>query len=86
VRATGGLDDTVRDPEDDPEQANGFKFRRPWGSDLVAALGRAVAAYHDRPSWERLMRNGMGGDFSWRRSARLYGDLYRRLRGAPRAA
>jgi len=86
VRATGGLDDTVHDPGDDPEQANGFKFRRPWGSDLVAALGRAVATYHDRPSWERLMRNGMGGDFSWRRSARVYGDLYRRVKGTSGAA
>jgi starch synthase len=86
VRATGGLEDTVRDPEDEPATANGFKFRRPWGSDLVAALGRAVAAYHDRPSWERLMRNGMAEDFSWRRSARLYGDLYRRVRSAPGTA
>jgi starch synthase len=86
VRATGGLDDTVRDPEEDPSKANGFKFRRPWGSDLVAAVGRAVATYHDRPSWEHLMRNGMAEDCSWRRSARLYGDLYRRLKSAPGAA
>jgi glycogen synthase len=27
------------------------------------------------------MCNGMGGDFSWRRSARVYGDLYRRVKG-----
>jgi starch synthase len=80
VRATGGLDDTVRDPDEDRDGANGFKFRRAWGSDLVAALGRAVAAYHDRATWGRLMRNGMAGDFSWRGSARRYGDLYRQLR------
>jgi starch synthase len=80
VRATGGLDDTVRDPEDDPDGANGFKFRRPWGTDLVAAVARAAGAYHDRGAWGRLMRNGMTGDFSWRRSARRYGDLYRQLK------
>ncbi len=80
VRAVGGLDDTVRDPGEDRDGASGFKFRRPWGSDLVTALGRAVAAYHDGAVWGRLMRNGMAGDFSWRRSARRYGDLYRQLR------
>jgi glycogen synthase len=32
------------------------------------------------------MRNGMAEDCSWRRSARLYGDLYRRLKSAPGAA
>ncbi|MET0154211.1 MAG: glycogen synthase GlgA [Candidatus Binatia bacterium] len=80
VRATGGLDDTVRDPEEDRVGANGFKFRRPWGTDLVSALARAVAAYHDGTTWHRLMRNGMAEDFSWRRSARRYGDLYRQLK------
>ena len=79
VRATGGLADTVRDPSEDPERPNGFKFVRPWGTDLVAALRRAVAAYADGRVWERSMRTGMAEDFSWRRSARSYGDLYRRI-------
>jgi hypothetical protein len=73
VRATGGLDDTVRDPEEDAENPNGFKFRRPWGTDLVAAIGRSVATYRDRSRWERMVRTGMAEDFSWRRSARRYG-------------
>jgi starch synthase len=80
VRATGGLDDTVRDPEEDAENPNGFKFRRPWGTDLVAAIGRAVATYRDRSRWEWMVRTGMAEDFSWRRSARRYGELYLRLR------
>jgi starch synthase len=81
VRATGGLDDTVRDPNEDPDHPNGFKFPRPWGTDVVAALERATAAYRDRGRWERMMRTGMAEDFSWRRSARSYADLYRRLTG-----
>ena len=82
VHATGGLDDTVRDPEADAERPNGFKFRRPWGTDLVAAIARAVAAYRDRERWERMMRTGMAEDFSWRRSAVRYGEIYARLTAA----
>ena len=81
VRATGGLDDTVRDPEEDAENPNGFKFRRPWGTDLVAAIGRAVATYRDRSRWEWMVRTGMAEDSSWRRSAGRYGELYLRLKG-----
>jgi len=77
VRATGGLDDTVRDPRDDVTNANGFKFPRPWGTDLVEAVGRAVATYRDTSAWERLRQVGMKEDFSWRASARKYSDLYR---------
>jgi starch synthase len=76
VRATGGLDDTVRDPDGDPVRPNGFKFRRPWGTDLVQALQRSIAAFRNRPRWERMMRTGMSEDFSWRASARRYSELY----------
>jgi starch synthase len=76
VRATGGLDDTVRDPDEDRERPNGFKFRRAWGSDLVGAIGRAVATYRDRARWELMMCTGMSEDFSWRQSARRYRELY----------
>ncbi|MGH7897757.1 MAG: glycogen synthase, partial [Candidatus Binatia bacterium] len=80
VRATGGLADTVRDPDADPVRPNGFKFRRPWGTDLVQALQRAVAAFRNRQRFERMMRTGMSEDFSWRASARRYSELYVGLR------
>ncbi len=82
VRATGGLDDTVRDPRDGVENANGFKFPRPWGTDLVEAVGRAVATYRDVRAWERLQQVGMKEDFSWRASARKYSELYRASRAS----
>jgi len=81
VRATGGLDDTVRDPGEDGDRPNGFKFRRPWGTDLVATLGRAVGAYRERERWQQMMSTGMAEDFSWRASARRYSELYRTLKG-----
>jgi starch synthase len=80
VRATGGLDDTVRDPRDDHEHPNGFKFHRPWGTDLVEAVARALDVRRDRRAWERMQQTGMREDFSWRASARKYSELYRNER------
>jgi starch synthase len=81
VRDTGGLADTVRDPDEGRGRPNGFKFVRPWGTDLVAAVGRAVHAFHDPQRWQEMMRTGMAEDFSWRASARRYSGLYRSLKG-----
>ncbi|MBI2963697.1 MAG: glycogen synthase GlgA [Deltaproteobacteria bacterium] len=80
VRATGGLDDTVRDADEDPRRGNGFKFREPRGDELAAALRRAVRAYHEPARWERLQQTGMAEDFSWSLSARRYAEIYDRLR------
>ena len=80
VRATGGLDDTVRDPDEDRRRPNGFKFRAPRGDEMLLALRRAVDAYRDPDSWRRLQSVGMSEDFSWGVSARRYSELYRSLR------
>ncbi|MDW7645032.1 MAG: glycogen synthase GlgA [Desulfuromonadales bacterium] len=77
VRRTGGLADTVYDPADDPQRANGFVFEEPTSAALVAALDRALALYGDRRSWLRLVKRGMEQDFSWTRSAQDYLQLYR---------
>jgi starch synthase len=69
VRATGGLDDTV-------DTETGFKFAEYSPLALSAALREAIAAYLSRPSWLKLMRNGMQRDHSWRVSAREYAKLY----------
>jgi len=79
VRATGGLADTVRDPEEDRERPNGFTFLRPWGTDLVGAVARALATYRQPEPWQRMMGTGMSEDFSWRRSAQRYSELYAAL-------
>jgi starch synthase len=39
---------------------------------------QALAVYHDRAAWERLMRRGMEKDFSWTKSAQEYVTLYAR--------
>jgi starch synthase len=86
VRAVGGLDDTI-DPYDAAlERGNGFKFE-PYEADaMLAALQQALAVYRDRQAWERLMRRAMQADFSWRRSAQDYIDLYAKALAKRRAA
>ncbi len=79
VRATGGLDDTVTDV-DAAGNGTGFKFRPYTATAMVAAIERALAVYAEHPdAWQRVMRAGMACDFSWRRSAAEYLELYRRL-------
>jgi len=75
VRATGGLDDTVRDftAEKGP---TGFKFKRYSASALVKAVTRALDVFKDAEKWRELQSNAMKEDFSWSRSARRYMELY----------
>jgi starch synthase len=82
VRKTGGLADTVFDPAEEPRRANGFCFRERTAAALLAALDRALALYRDAAAWRRLVRVGMGQDFSWRRSAGRYVELYALAREA----
>ncbi len=77
VRATGGLEDTIE------EQAfgggNGFKF---WGYnawDLMDALVRALGTFKNKDEWTRMMRRGMGQDFSWEKPAHEYVRVYERV-------
>lgn len=79
VRATGGLDDTIIDYSQLPEEGNGFKFATYSPEELLDTVRRALQVYQDRDRWKALMRRGMGQDFSWRRSAERYLDLYQSL-------
>ncbi|MBI2825328.1 MAG: glycogen synthase GlgA [Planctomycetia bacterium] len=82
VRATGGLADTITDAT--PEAiaagaANGFSFREYSTLALAEALRRAIAMYRQPEVWSRLVAAGMQQDWSWKRSAEQYVNLYRRL-------
>ncbi|MCM2258057.1 MAG: glycogen synthase GlgA [Vicinamibacteria bacterium] len=81
VHATGGLADTVRELPG-PDLGTGFVFHRFDAEDFKQALYRALAAYQDRASWERIVDAGMRQDLSWRRSARRYLDVYERVAAA----
>jgi starch synthase len=77
VRATGGLEDTIDEQPDGG--GNGFKF---WGysaDSLLEALQRALAVFHDKEAWTKMMQRGMSQDFSWDGPAQEYVRLYERI-------
>ncbi len=78
AHATGGLKDTIRD---DPAGASstGFLFDAPSAEGLAQALGRALGACADPDTWQKIQKNAMQSDFSWRRSALEYAHLYLKL-------
>jgi starch synthase len=76
VRATGGLDDTIEAFDAASGNGTGFKFQEYDGKALLSTLRKALKAYHDSPSWQKLMANGMAKDFSWTASAAEYSRLY----------
>ena len=73
VRAVGGLHDTVTDSE------TGFVFIDAKVKSFNDTVRRALRAYADRASWEKMQQAGMALDFSWPHSARKYFELYQKL-------
>ena len=80
VRSTGGLDDTIDPWDPRTKKGTGFKFQEYTGDALMRTIHQALAVYHDKDSWQKLMRNGMGKDFSWKIEAREYVRVYDRVR------
>ena len=74
VRATGGLDDTVR------EGVTGFKFYGLKSMGLYEKMKSVVWIYdHEKGKVEGMRRSGMEEDFSWGESAYKYEGLYKKL-------
>ena len=76
VRATGGLDDTIKDFDVNSLKGNGFKFEDYSAAALVETVRRALKVYQDETLWLQLVKNAMGEDFSWGQSAEKYSQLY----------
>ena len=77
VRRCGGLADTV--PEWNPHDGTGcgFSFSTLEPSDLAGCVFRGIQAWKDEQQRHRLMANCMAQDFSWKKSARAYLEMYR---------
>jgi starch synthase len=80
VRATGGLDDTIEQWDPRTGKGTGFKFSEYSGEELLLTIKHSLQAFHDKTSWQVLMRNGMSKDFSWSMSAKEYIRVYERAR------
>jgi starch synthase len=78
VRATGGLDDTIQEFNQASGKGTGFKFKQYDASKLLKTIKDALTLYHDKGEWEKLTRNAMEADFSWKISAKKYVELYQK--------
>ena len=76
VRATGGLDDTIEEWDPKKGTGTGFKFDGYTPQALLVELDRALKAFRQKESWQKLMRNGMEQDYSWAQPAREYAKVY----------
>ena len=72
VRATGGLNDTVREGWD----GNGFVFHQYAPRHFIDAINRALTAYRETKSWAILRDRGMREDNSWTNAAQQYVGVY----------
>jgi len=82
VRRTGGLADTVIGYDGhNRDRATGFTFDDATPSALRDTVLWAQRCYHDPLLWTQLAINGMTQDYSWKHSAEMYCEVYRRVRG-----
>ncbi len=78
VRATGGLDDTITRYDPVSKKGNGFKFVRYEANEFLNTIKEAIGFYYQPEHWKQFLRNAMTEDFSWKRSAEAYIQLYRK--------
>src|SRR5262249_38989007 len=79
VRATGGLNDTVKEFEPETGEGVGFRFDDYDANQFRDAIDRALRLWPNRTLWRKLMVNAMSQDFSWSRSAAQYVEVYTRF-------
>ena len=79
VRRVGGLADTVEDATLDnlvAAEASGVVFDEAEADELLAAVHKALALFANKAVWGQMQQAGMGKNFSWRKSAIKYLELY----------
>ena len=82
VRETGGLKDTVTPYNEFTGEGNGFSFANINAHEFLFITKYAADIYrHNKPVWNKLIENGMKGDYSWTKSAGEYAGLYSLITG-----
>lgn len=79
VRATGGLDDTVKSFDWETGEGTGFKFERYSADAMLEKLREALYCYSQPEMWKKVQTNGMREDNSWRVAAQKYMKLYQQV-------
>jgi len=73
----GSLSDTVDDFDPESNSGTGFVLKRPSTANLKSALLTAIEVYQNPRIWRRLIATAMSCDFSWRRTAQQYVEVYK---------
>ncbi|CAN4085707.1 unnamed protein product [Withania somnifera] len=81
VHSTGGLRDTVKDfnpfAQEGTGEGTGWTFSPLSSEKLLDTLQLAIKTYTEhKPSWEGLMKRGMGRDYSWENAAIQYEQVF----------
>ena len=78
VRETGGLVDTIEAYNEYEKKGNGFSFSNFNAHDMMHVIRYAIHIYKEnKADWQKLIENAMNSDYSWRRSAIVYKNIYR---------
>ena len=81
VRATGGLNDTIENYDQETGEGTGFKFREPSGKAIYHTVKWAIDTYHKRkPHFSQLIRRAMEQYFPWEDSADEYLQMYEKAK------
>ena len=84
VRETGGLKDTVTPYNEYTGEGNGFSFANINAHEFLFVTKYAADLYrHHKDVWDKLIKTGMKGDYSWKKSAGEYAGLYSLITGIP---
>ncbi|WP_331774196.1 glycogen synthase GlgA [Sulfurospirillum sp. 1612] len=77
VRATGGLDDTIINYENDNPNSNGFKFYEPSAWALYHTIKWTLEVYHNEKSeFFQMQQRAMALRFDWEKAALSYMKVY----------
>ncbi len=80
ARKTGGIADTVIQYNLDKGTGTGFLFDKYSADKMLEAVKQAAVLFKDKEQWQKICKNAMSEDFSWRESAKKYISLYKKLK------
>ena len=75
VRETGGLNDSIKAVYEN--SGNGFTFHDYNSDDMLYVIKQAISLYRDKEQWTKLVERVMKTDFSWKKQAGLYEEMYK---------
>lgn len=77
VRETGGLKDTVEAYNEFEGTGTGFSFTNYNAHEMLRTIRYAEHIYYDKKrEWNKIVERAMKADFSWKKSAEKYQEMY----------